>query len=246
MPLDFLKRRPDDPRATSAPSAAEPLPEETPAAEFTLKLQYRAKSSEGVRLKAGPGTLSQLPALLSGLAEGHVEVVEPRPAEYQDALPNIVRPEEASQWLAAHGGLSPTARHALHILESVDAIDLSVDTFAVALLHGDLDTEGYPEYSAIVGGVASHWDEATGDLIVRGVLGWGGRGARGDTDRAAQKLLATLFANITTSQYAIGLAPSDHIPAPSKGGLMCPHCGFSTGSDRSFYCPKCGMRLLRG
>ncbi len=36
---------------------------------------------------------------------------------------------------------------------------------------------------AIVGGVASHWDESTGDMIVRGIVGWGGKGVRGDTDR---------------------------------------------------------------
>ena len=33
---------------------------------------------------------------------------------------------------------------------------------------------------------------------------------------------------------------------PGRGGLVCAHCGFASGHERAFYCPKCGMRLLRG
>ena len=80
-------------------------------------------------------------------------------------------------------------RHALVVLESIDAIDLAFDTFVCALLDGEVDTSGYPEYNAVVGGVASHWDEATGDMIVRAVVGWGGKGVRGDTDRIGSRLL---------------------------------------------------------
>ena len=93
------------------------------------------------------------------------------------------------QWLNAHHAHSPITRHALVVLESIDAVDLAFDTFACALLDGEIDTSGYPEYNAIVGGVASHWDEATGDMICRAVVGWGGRGVRGDTDRIGAKLL---------------------------------------------------------
>ena len=64
---------------------------------------------------------------------------------------------------------------------------------------------GYPEYNAVVGGVASHWDEATGDMIVRGVVGWGGRGVRGDTDRIASRILGGLLTNILANQFAMGL-----------------------------------------
>ena len=35
-------------------------------------------------------------------------------------------------------------------------------------------------------------------------------------------------------------------PAAGRGGLVCAHCGFASAHDRAFYCPKCGMRLLRG
>ena len=99
------------------------------------------------------------------------------------------RPSEAMQWLNAHHVHSPITRHALVVLESIDAVDLAFDTFVCALLDGEVDTSGYPEYNAIVGGVAAHWDEATGDMICRAVVGWGGKGVRGDTDRIGAKLL---------------------------------------------------------
>ena len=110
--------------------------------------------------------------------------------EFSQATPTIVRPSEAMQWLNAHHIHSPITRHALVVLESIDAIDLAFDTFVGALLDGEVDTSGYPEYSAVVGGVASHWDEGTGDMIVRAVVGWGGKGVRGDTDRIGARLLA--------------------------------------------------------
>jgi hypothetical protein len=151
------------------------------------------------------------------------------------------------QWLNAHHIHSPVTRHALVVLESIDAIDLAFDTFVCTLLDGEVDTSGYPEYSAIVGGVVSHWDEATGDMIARAVVGWGGKGARGDTDRIAAKLLSGILTNILANQYALGLTPIDRpVPAAGRGGLVCAHCGFASAHERAFYCPKCGMRLLRG
>ena len=97
------------------------------------------------------------------------------------------------QWLNVHHILSPITRHALVVLESIDAVDLAFDTFACALLDGEVDTSGYPEYNAVVGGVAAHWDEATGDMICRAVVGWGGKGVRGDTDRIGSRLLGGIL-----------------------------------------------------
>ncbi len=112
---------------------------------------------------------------------------------------------------------------------------------------GEVDTSGYPEYNAVVGGVAAHWDEATGDLICRAVVGWGGKGVRGDTDRIGAKLLAGILSNIIASRYATGLTAIERpVPAAGRGGLVCPHCSFASAHERAFYCPKCGMRLLRG
>jgi hypothetical protein len=251
VPLEFLKRRGGG-EAPAAPTPPPPvasavLPEEVVATDYQLKLYYAGKSSEGVRMKAGPRALAELPSMLMGLAKSEVEVVEPLPVEYSEAAPVIARPSEAMQWLNAHHVHSPITRHALVVLESIDAIDLAFDTFVGAMLDGEVDTSGYPEYNAILGGVASHWDEATGDMIVRAVVGWGGRGARGDTDRTGSRLLAGLLTNILASQYSLGLTAVERpVPAAGRGGLVCAHCGFASAHERAFYCPKCGMRLLRG
>ncbi len=251
MPLDFLKRRGGEgqpaPAVPPPPPASAALPEEVIAAEYQLKLYYAGKSSEGVRMKAGPNGLGELPGMLAGIARGEIEVVEPLPIEFTQATPVIARPSEAMQWLNAHHTHSPITRHALVVLESIDAIDLAFDTFVCALLDGEVDTSDYPEYNAIVGGVASHWDEATGDMIVRAVVGWGGRGVRGDTDRNASKMLASLLTNILASQFSLGLTAVERpVPAAGRGGLVCAHCGFASAHERAFYCPKCGMRMLRG
>ena len=36
------------------------------------------------------------------------------------------------------------------------------------------------------------------------------------------------------------------VPAAGTGGLVCTSCGFASGDERAFYCPRCGVRLLRG
>jgi hypothetical protein len=251
VPLDFLKRKGNADAAAAAPSASTAssslMPEEVVAQDHLLKLYYAGKSSEGVRLKAGPAAIAELPTMLVGLARSEIEVVEPLPIEFSQATPTIVSPSEAMQWLNAHHVHSPITRHALVVLESIDAVDLAFDTFVCALLDGEVDTSGYPEYNAIVGGVAAHWDEATGDMICRAVVGWGGKGVRGDTDRIGAKLLGGLLSNVLASQYALGLTPIERpVPAAGRGGLVCAHCGFASAHERAFYCPKCGMRLLRG
>jgi hypothetical protein len=251
VPLDFLKRKgspetaPADPSTKAKESSL--LPEEVVAQDHQLKLYYAGKSSDGVRLKAGPAAIAELPTMLVGLARAEIEVVDPLPIEFSQATPTIVSPSEAMQWLNAHHVHSPITRHALVVLESIDAVDLAFDTFVCSLLDGEVDTSGYPEYNAIVGGVAAHWDEATGDMICRAVVGWGGKGVRGDTDRIGAKLLGAILSNILASQYALGLTAIERpVPAAGRGGLVCAHCGFASAHERAFYCPKCGMRLLRG
>lgn len=251
MPLDFLKRKntaePEPQAAAPTPTGSMVMPEEVVAQDFQLKLYYAGKTSEGVRMKAGPQAMSDLPSMLVGLAKSEIEVVEPLPIEFSQATPTIARPSEAMQWLNAHHVHSPITRHALVVLESIDAVDLAFDTFVCALLDGEIDTSGYPEYNAVIGGVAAHWDEATGDMICRAVVGWGGRGVRGDTDRIGSRLLGSLLNNILASQYALGLTNIERpVPAAGRGGLVCAHCGFASAHERAFYCPKCGMRLLRG
>jgi len=251
VPLDFLKRKNTNEAAatpaTSAPLASSVMPEEVVAQDFQLKLYYAGKTSEGVRMRTGQNPMNDLPSMLVGLAKAEIEVVEPLPIEFSQATPTISRPSEAMQWLNAHHVHSPITRHALVVLESIDAIDLAFDTFVCSLLDGEVDTSGYPEYNAVLGGVAAHWDEATGDMICRAVVGWGGRGVRGDTDRIGTKLLAGILSQILANQYALGLTAVERpMPAAGRGGLVCAHCGFASAHERAFYCPKCGMRLLRG
>lgn len=242
MQLPFLKRRKaEEPAGPRRPAVA---PDDVESQAQTLRLQFRTRSSHGVRLPADPTGPGMLPAMLDGLALSEVELIEPLPVEFQDAAPNITHVEEARLWLDAHGQRSPIARHALYILESVDAIDLAYETFAVTLLSGGLDGSGYPRFDAVAGGLTSYWDEVTGELIVRASLAWGGEGVRGDTERAAQKLLARMLSNLLASQGATELGPSER-PVAVAGGrrAACSHCGFASIDSRSVFCPKCGMRL---
>ena len=253
MPLEFLRRRKADspvPATATLPppsSHSSPLPEEVVAQEHQLRLTYAGKTSEGVRLRGGPQAMAELPAMIGTLALSSVEVAEARDPDLDHASPSIEHAVEARQWLEAHGSLGPITRHALFVLESLDAIDPAFDTFACALLDGTVDPAGYPDYSAIVGGTVAHWDESTGDLIVRGVVGWGGRGARGDTDRTATRILSSLLGNILDSSSSLGLTAVER-PAIGSGesGETCGHCGFHSAHSGGMYCPKCGMRLLHG
>jgi hypothetical protein len=250
--MDFLRRRgpTKEPAAAPAPprttGPTTRLPEEVIAQDYQLRLSLAAKTSEGVRLTAGPEALAILPVVVAGQAKTEVEVVPPREMDTGQASPAIIRTAEAGAWLAAHGELSPITRHALYVLETVDALDPAYETFACALLDGSTDTAGYPDYSAIVGGLAAHWDETTGDLIVRALVGWGGRGTRGDTDRTASRILASLFRGVLGSTGVLGLAESGRLtPSGDVGTVTCQHCGFASAGIRAMYCPKCGMRMLR-
>ena len=239
MPL-FGKKR-------SAQINTPPAVEDVPAQDFTLKISYSAKCSQSVRIKAGPSAVARLARMLDGYLKGEPELVEPYPVELGRAAPFIVRMPDAAEWLTYHRKRLPVTRHALVVLEGVDAIDLAFDTFVGGLLDGELDTSGYPEYNTIVGGVASHWDEMTGDMIVRAVVGWGGKGVRGDTERNASRILSGLFANLKADPHAIGVVAGERLLAGGKpGGIVCAHCGFDSGHERAFYCPKCGMRMDRG
>jgi hypothetical protein len=270
--MDFLRRRGrdgsngDDPSAAGSTEAATRpagsakagrgapraatrpvIPEEVNAEDHQVRLTYAAKSSEGIRLGSGPEAKSELDSMIGSLAKTPVEVVEARELNTGQASPSIVRTAEARAWLDAHGENSPITRHALFVFEMLDAIDPAYETFACALLDGGTDPAGYPDFSAIVGGVAAHWDESTGDLIVRALVGWGGRGTRGDTDREASRILAALFRNILESGRAMGLVDTGRpIGGSGMAVVACPHCGFSSAGQRALYCPKCGMRMIRG
>ena len=224
----------------------EPQPEVVDAQDYLVRIAYGAKSSEGLHMPPGPAVLGSLPTILAGISLTPVEVVPPRTVDFAQASPDLERPSEAFQWVSANSELGPIARHAVMVLETVEALDPAFDTLACGMLAGEVDTAGYPRFDAIVGGIAAHWDEATGDLVARGVVGWGGRGIRGDTDRVASRVLAAIVTSLKSAAVAGPAVVEDvSVPARGGGGLVCPSCGFAAGRERAFYCPKCGMRLLR-
>lgn len=240
--MAFLRRRKKDPEPPPPPT---PLQEEVAAQQFSLKLAYLARSSDGLRMPGDPAVRASLPEVVQPLALTPVETIEPVGHDLANAAPNIERVNELQQWILARANVSPIAHHALYVLESTDAVDMTVDTFFCALLHGEVDTSGYPDYNAIVGGLASHWDELSGDLIVRSVVGWGGKGQRGDTERIGSRLLSSLYQQVRATGHSMGVAPAAADRATAigeRGGAVCKHCGFES-HEGAFYCPKCGMRM---
>lgn len=240
--MSFLKRKKQQP----PPPPPTPVQEEVTAQEYLLRISLVARSSDGLRLRPDPAVAAAIPRIVEPLSETDVETIEPLPLEYSDASPAIERLTEVQQWVLARRDLSAIGRHGLYVLEMTDALDMTVDTLSCGLLHGETDTSGHPDYNAIVGGLASHWDEISGELIVRAVVGWGGKGQRGDTDRIGQKLLSSLYQQVVASGYSLGEAEQARLPSiGGRSGMTCAHCGFEAGSASAFYCPKCGMRMAR-
>jgi len=242
--MSFLRRKKPDAEPPPPPT---PMQEEVRAQEYALRLSLVARSSDGLRLPADSAVVAAIPSIVEPMSQTTVETVGPLPLEYSDASPAIERFNEVQQWVLARREVSPIGRHGLYVLEMTDALDMTVDTFHCGLLHGEVDTSGYPEYNAIVGGLATHWDELSGELIVRAVVGWGGKGQRGDTERIAQKHLSSLYQQVLASGYSLGEAEQARLPSiGGRSGVTCAHCGYEAGNASAFYCPKCGMRMTRG
>jgi hypothetical protein len=241
--MSFLRRRKTESQAPPPPVAVH---EEVVAQSYSLKLSFVAKSSDGLRVMGDPSAMQALPAIVEPLSQTPIEVIDPLPIDYAEAAPTMERFNEMQQWVLARRDAGPIARHGLYVLELTDALDMTVDTFICGMLYGETDTSGYPDYNAIVGGLASHFDELSGELIVRAVVGWGGKGLRGDTERIGQKLVSSLYQQVVASGYSLGEAEQARLPqAGLRSGLTCAHCGFEAQSAGAFYCPKCGMRMVR-
>ena len=243
MPLPFVGSRNKSKAPPPAPHRISLPPDTLEFEEASLRLQYHSMSSHGVRMPNAGEAPVLLPRLLEGFAQ-QVELIEPLDESFQNAAPQLLRPQVALEWINAHHGRSAIGRHALYILETLDGIDLAYETFALALLWGDVDGDGFPRFDAIVGGPISFWDEASGDLIVRIALCWGGEGTKGDTQRVAQRLLARLMANMLASQNATELGRVERpVAVAGQQRAACPHCGFRQIDRRAHYCPKCGLRM---
>ena len=238
--MGFLRRGKRD------SASAEPLPGPafTPVGgrQYSLALAYLARSGDSVRLTPGPDVMRSLPRIVEPLTLEGIEVVSPLPLELASAAPSIERLSELEQWIVARRQASPVTRHALFVLEQTEAVDMTIDTLVAGLLLGETDTAGYPTYDAITGGLASHFDDLTGELVVRAVVSWGGKGQRGDTERNAQRLLSSLQQQVLASGLAMSTAELPQQRAEGEGEV-CVHCGFDARGTGAFYCPKCGMRL---
>ena len=237
--MGFFRRNKPKPEPEPAPA---PAFAQVEGRQYSVALAYLAQQRGRHPPGPGPDVLKALPRIVEPLTEDGVEVVLPCPSSSASAAPAIERLPDLEQWILARRQANPVTRHALHVLELTEAVDMTIDTLICGLLHGETDTTGYPTYDAISGGLASHFDDLTGELIVRAVLGWGGKGQRGDTERIGQKLLSNLQQQVLVS----GLRASSP-SAPARGdageGKVCGHCGFDARGTGAFYCPKCGMRL---
>jgi hypothetical protein len=237
--MGFLRRKSSPPEPEPAPT---PAFAQVAGRQYGLALAYLARSGDAIRLAPGPDVLKSLPRIVEPLTQDGIEVVAPLPLELASAAPVVERLGDLEQWILARRQAGPVTRHALHVLEITEAVDMTIDTLIVGLLHGETDTAGYPTFDAISGGLASHFDDLTGELIVRAVVGWGGKGQRGDTERIGAKTLSNLQQQVLVSGLKISSADT-----PMRGdageGRVCGHCGFDARGTGAFYCPKCGMKL---
>lgn len=237
--MGFLRRRKPEPEQHSQPTPAFAA---VGGRQYAVALAYLARSGDTVRLTPGPEVVRSLPRIVEPLTLDGIEVVSPLPLDLASAAPVIERLSDLEQWIVARRQASPVTRHALFVLEQTEAVDMTIDTLVCGLLLGETDTAGYPTFDAITGGLASHFDDLTGELVVRAVVGWGGKGQRGDTERNAQRLLSNLQQQILASGLAVGTADAP-LSRDESEGKICGHCGFDARGTGAFYCPKCGMRL---
>src|SRR6185503_1664055 len=96
--MSFLRRRNKE---VEPPPPPTPFIEEITAQEYSLKLAFLARSSDGLRMPADPRMKAMLPSVVEPLALGPVEVVEPVSNELADAAPTMERLTELQQWITA-------------------------------------------------------------------------------------------------------------------------------------------------
>jgi hypothetical protein len=72
--MSFLRRNRNK---DAPPPPPTPIVEEITAQEYSLKLAFLARSSDGLRMPADPAMKAMLPSVVEPLAIGQVEILEP-------------------------------------------------------------------------------------------------------------------------------------------------------------------------
>ncbi len=123
--MAFLRRNKPKPEPEPAPT---PAFAQVEGRQYSVALAYLARSGDAIRLAPGPDVLKSLPRIVEPLTEDGVEVVTPLPLELGSAAPAIERLPDLEQWILARRQASPVTRHALHVLEPTEAVDMTIDT----------------------------------------------------------------------------------------------------------------------
>lgn len=89
--MSFLRRKKNEPAAPPPPT---PVQEDVSAQQYSLKLAFLARSSDGLRMQADPAVAAALPGIVEPLSQTTVEVIEPLPLEYSNAAPTVERFDE--------------------------------------------------------------------------------------------------------------------------------------------------------
>ena len=244
MPLFGKTRRSGQQKETTP----QPLFEEVTSQEYSLKLSYSAKSSEGVRLKAGPATVARLASMLDGYVQGVPELVEPLPVELGGGH-SVHRPH-ARQRSVAPVPPQPIAGYAARPRRPGTGRrgrsrlrDAGRRPARRSRRHDWLPRLQRHRRRR---GLALGRDHRRHDRPGRRGLGRKGRPRRHGSQRRASAG-RPLQQRQCRRSHAIGTVVAERpVAAAGQGGSVCAHCGFASAHDRAFYCPKCGMRMPRG
>ena len=166
------------------------LPEEVVAQDHQLKLYYAGKSSEGVRMRTGPNAIAELPAMLARPRQDARSRSSSRcrSSSARRRRRSAGRPRRCSgSTPTTSTRRSPGTRWSSSSRSTRSTSPSTPSSARCSTARSTRPATPSTTRSSVAS--PSHWDEATGDMIVRAVVGWGGKGVRGDTDRIGAKLL---------------------------------------------------------
>ena len=245
MPLEFLKRKG---RAEVELAPAPVVPEDASAQEYILKLYYAGKSTEGVRLKAGPRALAELPSMLVGLAQTR-DRGRRAPADRVQRGGSHDHPVLGGDAVGQRPPRPRTDHPSRALRPRVDRRDRP----GVRHARGRAARRGggHVRLSRVQrrrgrGRLALGRGHRRHAGARRRGLGWPGRPRRHRPDRAREPSPGSSRTSSPTSTRSGSRLPIGRFPPPAGAGWSARTAASASAHERAFYCPKCGMRLLRG